>query len=218
MDYGVVISLVRNPCDWVLAMNEKPHHSLAHWNLTTNSPLPWKDFVSKLWTLDRREYAKFLSGDDLTLIEKVNNGLMSQEELFNMSCQHHITWRHIVPCSESDRKASARLTKVTRGHAMYELNYDQSGQPYNSIVELRRDKILNFFQAVPNMTGVSHFIPLRYEDVVSQGSFSLIERIENALGVKAVCDPVQPQNVTRKKRSYSFVDWMNQNIDWEAEA
>jgi hypothetical protein len=192
-------------------MMENPHHALAHWNLTSGSPLPWKDFVTKRWTLDRKEYAFYLSGEDLDLIEKVNNGLMSHDELLNVPCDGSWKWRHVVPCSKSDRN-------VSLDHAIYEMNYDESGQPYNSIVELRRDKILNFFQAVPNMSGVNHFIPLRYEDVISQGSFSLLERVENALGIKAICDPLKPQNFTRKKRSHSFVQWMDENINWKVEA
>jgi len=218
-NYGLVISIVRNAYDWVEAMRLKPHHSLAHWNLTSNAPLSWDDFVTREWTLDRRAYSKYLSGEDLGWIEKVENGSMSQEELLNMSCHHdHILWRHIVPCSISDRKASAGMTRVTKGHAMYELNYDQSGLPYKSIVELRRDKILDFFDRVPTISGVNHFLPVRYEDLVSQGSAILLRSIEKSLGVEAKCEPLQPQRLKRRKMPQLFVEWLNENLDWEVEA
>jgi hypothetical protein len=216
--YGVVIALARNPYDWMAAMNENPHHSLAHWNLKKNAPLFWKDFVTRPWTLDRKEYASYLAGEDLKMIDKVLNGRMTQEELLNVPCDKDQSWRHIVPCSMIDRKAPSKKTKVTRSHVMYELSFNQSGLPYNSITELRRDKILNFFQNVPKMKGVSHFIPLRYEDVVSHGSSALLKNIEKAMGIKASCQPSQPQILKRKKISPDFVQWLNNNLDWDMEA
>ena len=101
---------------------------------------------------------------------------------------------------------------------MYELNHDGSGKAYDSIVSLRREKILNFL-TVPDMKGVKEFYPYKYEDLSLDGTASLIETLEKATGKKAKCEAYQGTGVTKHKRvDRKYLDWMDENVDWEAEA
>eukprot|EP00586_Coscinodiscus_wailesii_P014063 CAMPEP_0172505320 /NCGR_PEP_ID=MMETSP1066-20121228/185476_1 /TAXON_ID=671091 /ORGANISM="Coscinodiscus wailesii, Strain CCMP2513" /LENGTH=208 /DNA_ID=CAMNT_0013281885 /DNA_START=65 /DNA_END=687 /DNA_ORIENTATION=- len=118
----MVIAMFRNPFDWTSAMIAKPHHAPNHFHLD------WKKFVNKPWTMPR-------VGSDLNIPK--TEGLICQEKFrYNevVSCikhplpDEHYTWN----------------TTYSERYPLYELKNDGSGQPYESIVDLRRDKILNF--------------------------------------------------------------------------
>ena len=90
---------------------------------------------------------------------------------------------------------------------------------YPSIIDLNRDKILNFL-SVADMTGVKLFHLFRYEQELNRGETStLIKVLEEATGKKAKCNPYPGSGIVmHKKVPKAYIDWVNKNVDWETEA
>lgn len=180
-------------------MHEQPHHAHEHLNLN------WREFVTKPWRGPRRLNDNFLL--------KNAGGLENVIEQVQSTCLANYTWSEVIPCSMDD-------TVLIEGYAryMYELNHDGSGMAYSSIVDLRRDKILNFL-SVADMKGVKSFHPFRYEELNRGGTSTLIKALEEATGKKAKCNPYPGTGMVKhKKVPKAQIDWMNKNVDWETEA
>lgn len=188
----LVVAQFRNPYDWVESMRLKPYHSPNH------IKLDWQDFVTRPWTMPLPPSPHNISTINTT------------------TCLQGFTPAEIVPCPD------IRDFRDPRGHPMpprYELRRDLSGSPYDSIVDLRRDKIHNFFE-VQNYTGVSDWMMVRYEDAVLQGTSELLKDIEERLGIEARCEPLLPQEPKAsndRELQNDFIQWMNEHVDWEAE-
>ena len=113
------------------------------------------------------------------------------------------------------------------GKNMYEMQHDGSGRAYSSIIDLRRDKIINHL-SVANFVGTRAFLPMRYEDLNANGTSVLLQSIEEATGIKANCSAIMGKGGRRRlaeKRitkhaslSDEFIDWMNKYVDWEVES
>lgn len=99
---------------------------------------------------------------------------------------------------------------------------DGSGRAYSSIIDLRRDKIINHL-SVANFVGTRAFLPMRYEDLNANGTSVLLRSIEEAAGLKANCSAIVGKasygkgrrHLTKKKITKhsqlpdEFIDWMN---------
>jgi len=85
-----------------------------------------------------------------------------------------------------------------------------------SLLELRRDKIYNFL-SVAKFQGVKHFEAVRYEDMVQNGTSSLVFRLEKALGVSAHCQPTEPRPLLNRLLTDHYLEWMYEHVDWDAE-
>ncbi len=110
----------------------------------------------------------------------------------------------------------------------YELQWDGSGRAYSSIIDLRRDKIINHL-SVANFVGTRAFLPMRYEDLNANGTSTLLQSIEEAAGVKAKCSALLGKAGRRRRLNAKkitkhaelpegFIDWMNEFVDWEVES
>ncbi|KAL9186933.1 hypothetical protein ACHAXT_010653 [Thalassiosira profunda] len=192
---SLVVAMFRDPIDWVNSMRKKPYHSPVHYGLD------WTEFVRKPWTMERGS-----ADAELAWWGNTNEA----------ECLHRFSYNEVVPCSPMDRNMyngtiNGRVVGVT-----YELNHDGSGRPYDSILDLRRDKIQNFL-SVANFDGVKAFLPVQLEQLVSRGTRALIEEIETISGVKAACYPSPALAKPSKKLNASYVRWMNEHVDWEVE-
>lgn len=195
----VVVAMFRDPYDWVNAMQQRPHHAHNHIRL------PWKEFVTRAWRGPRKE-------NDENWVRKAG-GVGEAIAEAGSSCISNYKWNEVIPCSESD-------ATILEGYAnyMYELNHDGSGTAYQSIVDLRRDKILNFF-TVPSMKGAKSFHPYRYEELYQFGTDSMLKTLEEATGKKAKCNPYPAKGVVKhKKEELAYFNWMREHVDWEVEA
>ena len=118
------------------------------------------------------------------------------------------------------------------GRSSYEMQADGSGRAYSSIIDLRRDKIINHL-SVANFVGTRTFLPMRYEDLNANGTSVLLRSIEEATGLKANCSAVigkgpiigkgrrrlREKRITKHaKLPDEFIDWMNEFVDWEVES
>ena len=100
-------------------------------------------------------------------------------------------------------------------HIYYELQPD--GTPYASIVDLRRDKILNHL-SVAHFANVTWFSTVRYETLVQQGTSGLIRQLEQVLRVEAQCEPSVGRPLTRQALlNPHLIEWLNEHVDWEVE-
>ena len=191
---AMVVVMFRDPIQWIEAMHTVSHHAPNHYGLE------WYDFVTRPWTM---EYF----GEDLRL-----DATDYQEN--EPICQEQFTPKQIVPCLEDQ---FLTVTKSISMRPNYELSHDGSGEAYNSIVELRRDKVLNFM-SIAEFDGVLDFEPVQYESLVKNGTQGLLQRLEEALGTKAKCKPYPPKALKLYSVDGKYLDWLREEIDWEVES
>ena len=192
----LVISMFRDPYFWVEAMRRVPHHSPLHLNLE------WQEFVTKPWTMPRPE-----------------RDLKYQNETGPV-CQQQFHYNEIISCVPGEKPEGwvpeKGVTFFSGHQPQYELKVDGSGEPYASIIDLRRDKILNFV-SVAEWDWVSKVMIIRYEDLLQKGTADFVRQIEEITGVKATCPGTLPQDRAQRELDSDYIQWMNANVDWEVE-
>ena len=103
----------------------------------------------------------------------------------------------------------------------YELRRDGSGQPYDSVVDMRSDKIRNHL-SVAEWSWVNGFELLRFDDISSDSSYlsTFLDKVEKHVGVNASCKklPNPPWKTKQNEVSREYMEWMTDRVDWEAEA
>ena len=208
---AVVVALFRDPYDWVEAMRLYPHHAHdhLHWkrpitNASTPwqevaTPLDWKAFVTKPW-IGRRGRMDKQIGE-------------SQKMKDSVICMDNYTYVDAAPCSEEDASFVTGL-----GQYKYEYQHDGSERGFSSIIDLRRDKIVNMF-SVADFRGTRAFLPFRFEDLDVNGTSVLLRSVEEATGLKARCNATSGNAITTySELPIDFIRWMNQYVDWDAES
>lgn len=181
-----VIAMFRNPYEWVEMMRRVPHHSPLHNNLQ------WKEFVTTPWTMPR-------FGRDLNIVNHTNSSGSDR------ICEQAFYYNQVVPCLDN--------SPVGEMHPLYEHD-PVSGRPYRSILDLRRDKILNFV-SIEHYDGVVFFDTWKYEDVVEQGSAQLVKQLEEVMGVTATCQPRAVEVSKKPQLDLDYLEWMKQHVDWD---
>ncbi|KAL7520358.1 hypothetical protein ACHAWX_005085 [Stephanocyclus meneghinianus] len=193
-DSAVVIAMFRDPYDWVEAMRERPHHAHGHIGME------WKDFVTKPWVGPRGP------------ADKIKMQKSKEEGKPIETCLAGYKFDEVVPCSLEDS-----ISNDGYSNYMYELMHDSSHRAYGSIIDLRRDKILNFLQ-IPKFHGVRAFFPERYEALNLRGTAGLLAQLEEVTGFKAKCEPFEGTGVvTHKAVDPEYTKWMNKFVDWDVE-
>lgn len=186
---ALILAQFRDPYDWVESMREIPHHAPVHVGLE------WKDFVLKPWTMDRW-------GADLNITD-----------MEGQICGQSFRYNEIIPC-DMDLFWSHKTIYPTPPR--YEMKHGGSGEPYESIVDLRADKIRNFL-STRHYEHVHDLWVLQYEELVENGTEPLLRRLEEVTGIKAKCEAFAPQQRKTKILDPKFVRWMNKYADWKAE-
>ena len=203
--------MFRDPYDWVEAMRIYPHHSHDHlqWlhphtNISTGwqqmaNPLGWKAFVTKPWIGRRGSKDKEIG--------------KSREKMNNIVCMDNYTYVDAAPCTEEDSPYVKGL-----GQYKYEYQHDGSERGFSSIIDLRRDKIMNIL-SVANFLGTRAFLPFRYEDLDVNGTSELLRSVEEATGLEAKCNATIGKALTTYNvLPGDYIRWMNQYVDWEVES
>lgn len=232
MDYGLVVATFRNVYDWIKAMNEKPYHAPLHYDFEKQKPFPFQSFLTKEWGLDRQRFKKLVK-DDLKIMEFYENADANQTKgkaIHMETCYEHFHFYDLIPCSYQDRVRTQSLVSMSGDDeeedgdsgAVYEMKMDHNKkrlEPYRSIMELRRDKMIHFYIEVSKFASVSHFIPVKFEDMVINGTALLIKEIEKKMGVTSKCVPEKLSVKTKiDKRQRIFTNMVNEGVDWSAEA
>lgn len=191
----LVVVQFRNPYHWVLGMRAKPHHSPEHMYME------WQNFVKKTWNMPRK-------GLDLLLSDTKNR-----------ICQEGFSYNEINSCTfhvYPSKHYDAWKTHYSERRPLYELRNDGSGEPFNNILELRAAKNRDFL-TYDSFPFVKKLMVVRYEDLVQEGTASMLREIEKHTGVKAKCEPSPPQTRTAREVDKEFLHYMNKHADWEAE-
>lgn len=201
----IVIALVRDPYYWVDAMRRKPHHATVHIHLT------WKDFVTKPWTMERVGHDLEIKGINVTNIAPAD---IKPDFL----CQEKFQYHQVNSCIKNPFPEGyfGRKRHWSEQQPTYEMHYD-TGEPYNNILELRADKIINLLSTA-EYRFVQDYLLVNYEELVRKGTDYVIRHIEEKTGVKALCEPY-PARKNHAPRSLDpkFVKWISDHMDWDVE-
>ena len=165
--------------------------------------LDWFSFVTKPWTMPRPER-------DISLTNKDGE-----------ICQLGFRYNEVISCIEGTVPAAYRTNRVLRTQFLpvYELKVDGSGIPYENIVKLRNDKIINHL-SVESWEHVKGVIPTQYETLVNTGLSPLLDKIEELTGMLPVCE----RNAKAKPiggletLDEGLIHWLNDNADWSVES
>mmetsp|Transcript_21346 Transcript_21346/g.31662 ORF Transcript_21346/g.31662 Transcript_21346/m.31662 type:complete len:273 (+) Transcript_21346:1-819(+) len=205
----LVISIFVNPFDWVDMMRCNPI------NAPTHKDLEWTDFVTTPWERKRSNMDENLEDTDSAV------------------CSFGFSYNEVIPCM-------TQRDPNTDSFPLYELRPD--GTAYANLLELREDKIKNFLHTA-NFAGVVDHISIRYEDLVWDDDYTddalyltlpfpgiagLLEKIRDQtklvpditagwiLDEDGIFRAEQLGEGITKLDPY-FVQWMEDNIDWDVE-
>lgn len=205
----LVINQFRNPYDWFKAMERVPHHApnhlRTHPNATTDASHSfndWKIFLTRPWTMERVGSDLEYSVDDM--------------------CQEDFLYRDIISCEAEPlpRKHYHHKLRYSENEPFYEMRNDGSGEPYDSIIDLRADKIRNFL-SVRDYPNVADVWIVQYEYLVSKGTRDLIRKLEFWTGIQANCEVKPPQfRKQRRTRTVSreFAEHVRKHVNWTVES
>lgn len=214
---SIIVVIVRDPVQWVSAMNEMPYHSPAHVaNLSSNNvvtPLPWAEFVSRPWTMPRPK------SDENLLKRMATEPTLRSEQM----CQSEYRFDEVVPCLATSSVGNVPQDMLRAMYPVYELKRDGSGNAYRNILELRADKIANHVLHLPLLFSIGGYIIVRYEDLLEKGTHSLMEQLSHVTGMQGTlpqqCQPAEPQLERLRERIVprGLKEWIDANIDVHSE-
>jgi hypothetical protein len=208
-----VVSIFREPVEWVAAMIEKPYHMLNHMNGFDENykpiPLEWRDFVSRSWTMPNRTDFDWSDIEANTTDEQ--------------RCRFGFKFQEVMPC----RWVNDTLPEsVSRAHEpLYELRRDFNdsiaGVPFDDILQLRSEKIKNHLLEVPKLR-LQGYQALRYDDLLMNGTRAMLESVARMLGLpglppKCIPRPPQPEKAGRREIPDGLRQWVEDNLLLENE-
>jgi len=142
------------------------------------------------------------------------------------NCTEYYHYWEIVSCVRGSRidpdfkemyKNNRKVIFVNGHLPFYELNRDQTGTPYESVLDLRRDKIQNFL-SVKHWHWVTDLIPVNYEKLLHEGMDFLIKDIEQRLGETRACNVFPPQVRMHNPLTLEYLHYIDDHVDWDTEA
>jgi hypothetical protein len=118
---SVIVYAVRDPHAWVEMMRRDPIHAPGHYNRTSESPLPWREFLDSEWSMERpdRDYQQSPS----------------------QKCQLGFMYDQVIPCHQGRNTSSD-------SNPVYELS-PGDGHAYASLFDLRAAKIRHVMLDLP---------------------------------------------------------------------
>ena len=208
----ILLATFRDPVEWVAAMIEKPYHSLNHmkgFDANYNPiPLDWKDFVSRPWSMPNR------TEQDWKLFQSRPRS----------HCKYGFRFNEVMPC---EWRNNSLPESVQRAYfPWYELQrkteFGSLGIPFDNILQLRSDKILNFLLELPLTQRLGGFLAIRYEDLLRNGTRAMLEQVGEMIGLAelpASCTPqtAQPWRLGQRKIPNGLRQWVEENLILETE-
>lgn len=228
---SITVVIVRDPVEWVAAMQQMPYHSPNHIKALYNnsddedpvSPLTWKEFVSRPWGMNR-------TMRDAQVLQDLRSN--SGEKY---PCQDSFKYEEVVPCQPDEplqyyNGLTHKMENIPedrkRGfRPLYELRRDGSGKPYDHILQLRSDKIVNMVLQVPMLTALGGYMVVRYEDMLRRGSSFVLEQVAEIVGmdkslIAKECPTAakpQPERLGKRFVQKGFQAWIEENLDLDRE-
>jgi hypothetical protein len=229
---SLVVATFRDPYDWVAAMIENPYHSPNHFNGFDEQwqpiPMSWQDFVSRPWSMQNRSQLD---------LEAFNSSTTTTGPIY--CSKYAFEYHQVMPCilptttnlnASFDSIIPPTIEKayfplyelqrnVTRGHPT-----TTRGVPFDNILQFRADKIVNFLLEVPLIhRRLEGFLAVRYEDLILQGTQSMLEEVARMLGLPdglpSSCKPQEPQPWRFRKREIpkGLKQWIDEHLNHETE-
>jgi hypothetical protein len=209
----IVIAAFRDPFEWVASMIEKPYHSPNHINgfdekMMNPIPLDWEEFVRRSWSMPNR------TQNDL-------QAYYSKEGAAALDCQYRFQFQDAMPCI-LDNETLLPKTLQKAYHPLYELRrhsiLGSMGIPFDNILQLRSDKIVNFLLEVPLTQRLGGYLAVRYEDLLLNGTRPMMEQVASMLGLSelpAKCKPqgAEPWRLGKRKIADGLRQWVKENLN-----
>jgi len=186
----LVIAEFRNPYDWLLAMQDTPHHMPSHANLE------WKEFLTKAWTTPRVGLDLKMKGNEM--------------------CQHHFEYKDIISCVHKPEPDTPTDNRYSLDKPFYEMRLDGSGKPYDNIMDMRADKIRNIME-IKDFPGVADLWMVQYEYMLWHGTKELLDRITEWTGITPQCKPFPPQRRRQRNMTDEFMQYVTAHMNWTTE-
>mmetsp|Transcript_13132 Transcript_13132/g.18825 ORF Transcript_13132/g.18825 Transcript_13132/m.18825 type:complete len:546 (+) Transcript_13132:241-1878(+) len=214
----LVIAQFRNVYEWTEAMRKVPHHAPMHLHKD------WKTFLTIPWTMKRPKrdapykFIVFTTTNETT------------QEPVKPLCFEKFYYNQIVSCIEGSRNDTFRELhgcNPDKDFSCHKPNYELkhninmnllTGDAYDSIIDMRRDKIVNFVKEIKEFPWVIGVIHVQYEVLLSEGSDFLLSEIEKIAGVKRQCESTPKQVRKKREISQEMMKWLNDHVDWETES
>ena len=190
----IVLPLFLNPYHWVDTMRTSPHYTPAH------KQMEWVQFVSTPWTIHR-------SKEELDLKSNAKDGEP-------IKCQLGFQYNEVISCLDQQ-------DQLGKEAPIYELKVDGTGRPYNTILQLRHDKILNWLNTT-NWNNVEFVHPVQYELLTKPGGLlSVMKVIEIKTRIKSACENQDIANINAPIFWHDvpneYISWMRMNVMWDVE-
>jgi hypothetical protein len=206
----MVISIFREPVEWVAAMIEKPYHMTEHMNGFDEHdkpiPMDWQEFVKKPWAMKNR------SAYDFRLLEMKRKNPHSF-----LPCRSGLQFQEVMPCRFDPGSLPNHLVRTQ--NPVYELKRGGAmDEPYQTILELRSDKIVNFLLEVPLLQDLGGFLAVRFEDLLRNGTRIFLEQVAELAGIKGglppECHPQgpKPDMIGRRKIPDGLKQWVESHL------
>ena len=171
---------------------------------------------------------KYISKDQRLVgskwVFKVKNEAMKDAKGRNCTEYYHY-WENVF-CVQGSRidpdfkemyKKNRKVIFVNGHLSFYKWNWDQTGTPYERVLDLRRDKIKNFL-SVKDWDRVTNLIPVNYEKLVNEGMGFLLKDIVQRLGETRACKVFPPQARMHNPLTLEYLQYIDDHVDWNTEA
>lgn len=132
-------------------------------------------------------------------------------------CQHGFKFNQINSCAKAPLpRESYPNIRMSRHQPFYELKQDASGEPFQSIIEMRAAKIKNFLET-KDYPHVADTWPVHYEYLLQKGTKEMLDKIAQITGVDYKCDPYLVQERRKRELPQEYMDYVSIHVDWETE-
>ena len=223
---SLIVVVMRDPVEWMAAMWQYPYHSPSHLEgfdaaqKASVVPLPWPDFVHRPWTTTRTE-------SDARILRDTHHYSN------NSVCREGFLPHQVVPCQSEPLEWTELWHIPERRWRGFEPIYEmrpREGTPYDHLLQLRSDKIVNWVLELPMLLQIGGLVVVRYEDLLLRGTEFLLQQVANILAMEdgneieipslpAECKPAlpQPERIGRRQIPDDFRKWIQQNVNAETE-
>jgi hypothetical protein len=214
---SLIVVVVRDPIEWMAAMREFPYHSPSHLAGFKNGqivPLPWQEFVNKTWTTMPSPADRRLTTGNRTKVV----------------CSQSFRFDEVKPCILRQDMITGPPWNIplSRVRGYYPLYEQRRGKPYDHLLQMRSDKIVNWILQIPLLMRIGGFLVVRYEDILERGNGFFLEQVNALLTNNPIdskqslpkqCSVIapQPDRIGKRYIPPDFKDWINKNIDVESE-
>ena len=140
----------------------------------------------------------------------------------NETCQQNFPYRDIVSCVAEPLPPEDynHTLRFSENKPFYEMRNDGSGVPYENILELRTDKIRNFL-SVRDFPHIADVLVTQYEELLEEGTGSLLTQIHVMTGIEPQCEADMPQpgeHGEERVVTPDFAKHVRLHLNWTVEA